>query len=100
MSDDADDSIAAVATYVGDGDSVADLRPSGRGRVDEDRVEHGATRGVESIDAMPGLDGDGHVVVPVVERAAADWWGAGLDHAIEQAPPVELENCTPHEGVG
>ena len=90
----------AVAADVGDGDAVADVGTGGDGGVDEDRVEHGAPRRVERVDAVRGFDRDGDLVVGVVEGGAPDGRGAGVDDAVEQPPAVELEDAAAHQGVG
>src|SRR5262249_490106 len=58
-------------------DAEVDVCSGSNGRVDEDRVQHGASGRVEGIDAVRRLDGDRHHVAGVPERRTAYGWGAG-----------------------
>jgi hypothetical protein len=89
-----------VAAHVGDGDAEAHVGAGVPGRVDQDRVEHSAARGVESVDA--GAQSDRYVdsVRAVVEHTAPHRWSADGDDPIEQPPAGELQHGTAQEGVG
>ena len=78
----------------------ADLRASGRRGVDQDRVEHGAPRRVEGVDAVRGLDRHRQVVVGVREPGAPHGGRTGGDDRVEKSPPVELDDAAAHERVG
>ena len=95
------DPAVVVAADVGDGDAVADVGAGLGGGVDEDRIEHGAARRVQGVDAVGRLDrDDAPCSVAVGERRAPDRRGAGGDDSVEQAPAVKLEDAAAHQGVG
>ena len=83
-----------------DGHAEADLDAGRSSRLDHDRVEHGAARSVERVDARLGLDLDGVDRVAVAHHVLVHRRRAGGDHRIEQAPALELEHAGPHQGVG
>ena len=93
------DPAARVADEVDGGDAVDDLRPRGRRRAHEQRVEHGAPRRVEGVDPVARLDGHRDLLVGVVEGRRPDRRRPrGLDLA-EEAPAVKLQHGAAHEGV-
>jgi hypothetical protein len=90
---------AAVTVEVGHGDAEPHLGAGGGGRVDQDRVEHGAARRVQGVHAVGRLDGDRHDGIGVAERGAAHLGRARRDDLVEQAPPVQLQHAAAHQGV-
>jgi hypothetical protein len=70
------------------------------GGVHQDGVEDGAARGVEGVDAAGALDRHGHLLGAVVEGGLADRGRPGRHDPVEQAPAVELDHATAHEGMG
>ena len=98
--DDAGHSPGTVAAQAGDGHAEPGLDAGVPGRVDQDRVEYGAARGVESID--PGLRLDRHVdaVLAVVEDAAPHRRGARGRHPVQQSPSGQLQDPAAQQGVG
>ena len=98
--DDATHLAVVVAADVGDGDAVAELGAGRGGGVDEDRVEHRATRRVERVHAERWPDRDHHLLAAVVEGGAPDRRSPRFDDAVDQPPAVELEDAGPHEAVG
>ena len=70
------------------------------GGLDEDPVEHGASRRVEGIHPGARADRDLHLVaVAVVEDGARDRWRAGAISPVQQAPARELEHAGAHQPV-
>ena len=103
--DDAGDATLVVPLHAGDGDAEAHVGAGALGRVDQDRVEHGAARRVQRVDAVCGLDLHDEIVVGVVERHPAHRGRVLVDHVVEQPPTVELHDAAAHqrmrrEGVG
>ena len=98
--DDAVDPAVLVAGTSGDRHAVAERGAGGSGGVDEDRVEHGAPRRVQRVDAVGRLDGHRDLVVGVAERRRAHGRRARGDDGVEQAPAVELHDAGAHERVG
>ncbi len=97
---DADHPAVRVATDVGDGDAVADVCAGGDRGVDEDGSSTVRRGAYSASTPREGLMVIGDVVVGVAERRATDGRGAGVDDAVEEPPPVQLQDAAAHEGVG
>ena len=82
------------------GHAEADLDAGRLRGLDQERVEHGAARSVERLDAGLGLDLDDVDGVAVAHHVPVHGGRAGRDHAIEQAPAAELEDAGPHQRMG
>jgi hypothetical protein len=95
----AGDGTAAVTVEIGHGDAEPHLGVGGGGRVDQDRVEHGAPRRVQGVHAKRRLDGDRHDGIGVAERGAAHRGRARRDDLVEQAPSGQLQHAAAHQGV-
>ena len=78
-----------------DGDTELELGAGLLGRVDEQRVEDGALRGVQR-----STSGHRNGLVAVVERHLVDGRGAGRREPVEQPPAVEQLDAGRHERVG
>jgi DNA-binding CsgD family transcriptional regulator len=94
------DAPVVVAHQIGDGERMADVDAGIGGGISEYRIEHGAARRVQGVDATTRLDRDGDLLTGVAERGAPDRRGAGGDHTVQHAPPVELQHTGAHERVG
>jgi hypothetical protein len=98
-SDDPSHPFAAVPPEVVHANAVQELGAAGRGRVDEDPVEQRSSGRVQSIDAVPWLDGDGHILIDVTERCFVDGRRSGRDDGGKYAPTVELQDAAAHQRV-
>ena len=77
--------------------SAVEIKP--KHGVDKDRVEDGAARCVQCIDAVPGLDLDSRVGARQVEGRRPDRRRPRGDDVAQQAPPVQLQYPAAHECV-
>ena len=90
----------AVAEQTGDGHAEAHLGAGSRRGVDEHRVEHGAARRVERVDAGARLDGYVDAVLGRSGTRGPHRRRAGGDDPVEQAPAGKLQHAAAHQGVG
>ena len=98
--DDAGHPPISVAAQAGDRDPEPGLDSGVPGRVDQDRVEHGAARGVERIHARARLDRYVDEVLAVVEDAASHGRCARGRHPVQQSPAGQLQDTAAQQGVG
>ena len=96
---DADHPTSAAANDVRDARAVGERRAGRASGIDEERIEHRASRGVQRIDAGGGLDRHGDVAVAIAERRPAHGRRSGRHDPIEEAPAVELDDAAAHQRV-
>jgi hypothetical protein len=80
-------------------DAVANDRPGFAGRVNQQRIEHGASRRQQKIDAMVRLYVHSNGLVAIVERGRSNRRRSRRRNIWSQSPAGELHNRRPHQGV-
>ena len=93
-------STSRVPEQLGEPRPIAHVRPGGRRGVPQQLIEHPATRCVEGVHPVAGLDRNRDDFVAIDEARAADVRSTRCTYLLQQTPAVQLQHARAHQRQG